>query len=50
MNIGITLLSIVDRCPECYNTLDDLSDKGCVPNETEDLNLHVVNVAAGINE
>ena len=30
-----------DRCVESCNTLNDLSNKVCVPNETEDLNLSV---------
>ena len=32
------------------NTLNDLSNKVCVPNETEDLNLSVFNMITGINE
>ena len=32
------------------NTLDDLSNKVCVPNEKEDLNLHILNMIKGINE
>ena len=31
----------LDRCAGSYNTLFDLSIRVCVPNETEDLNLHV---------
>ena len=34
----------LDRCAGSFNTLDDLSNKVCVPNETEDLNLHVFNL------
>ena len=29
------------KCVESYNTLNDLSNKVCAPNKTEDLNLHV---------
>ena len=43
-------LVYLDRCARSYNTLDDLSNKVCVPNETEDLNLHVFNVIIGISE
>ena len=32
------------------NTLNDLSNKVCVPNKTEDLNLGVFNMITGINE
>ena len=34
----------------CCNTLIDLSNKVCVPNKTEDLNLNVFNMIKGINE
>ena len=40
----------LDRCAGSYNTLDDLSNNVCVPNETEDLNLHVFNMIKGINK
>ena len=30
-----------DRCVRSYNTLNNLSNKTCVANETEDLNLSV---------
>ena len=33
----------------CY-TLNDLSNKVCIPNKTEDLNLSVFNMITGINE
>ena len=39
-----------DKCLESCCTLNDLSKKVCVPNKTEDLNLSVFNVIAGINE
>ena len=38
------------RCVGSYNTLNDLSNKVCVPNKTGDLNLSVFNMTAGINE
>ena len=40
----------LDRCGGSCNTLNDLSNKGCVPNKTEDLNLNVFNMITGINE
>ena len=39
-----------DRCVESYNTLNDLSNKVCLPNKTEDSNLNVLNVIIGTNE
>ena len=33
----------LDRCVGSCNTLNDLSNKVCVPNKTEDLNLSVFN-------
>ena len=39
-----------DRCAGSCNNLDDLSNKVCVPNETEELNLYVSNMITGINE
>ena len=38
------------RCVGGYNTLNDLSNKVCIPNKTEDLNLSVFNMVKGINE
>ena len=38
------------RCAGSFNTLHDLTNKVCVPNKTEDLNLHVFNMITGINE
>ena len=38
----------LDRCIGSCNTLNDLSNKVCVPNETEDLNLSVFNMITGI--
>ena len=40
----------LDRCMGSCNTLNDLSNKVCVPNRTEDLNLSVFNMITGINE
>ena len=39
----------LDRFVASYNTFDDLSNRVCVGNETEDLNLHVFNMIAGTN-
>ena len=38
------------RCVGICNTLNDLSNKVCLPNKTEDLNLSVFNMITGINE
>ena len=40
----------LDRCVGSCNTFNDLSNKVCVPNKTEDLNIYVLNMIAGINE
>ena len=40
----------LDRCFGSCNTLCDLSNRICVTNKTEDLNLSVFNMVAGINE
>ena len=40
----------LDRCVESSNTLSDLSNKVCVPNKTEDLNLSVFNMITRINQ
>ena len=40
----------LDRCAWSWNTLDGPSNRVCVPNQTEDLNLHVFNMVTGINE
>ena len=40
----------LDRCFGSFNTLNDLSNKVYVPRKTEDLNLRVFNMIAGINE
>ena len=39
----------LDRCVESC-TLNDLSDKLCVPNKIKDLNLNEFNMVTGINE
>ena len=38
----------LDRCIESCNTLNILSNKLCVPDKTEDLNLNVFNMITGI--
>ena len=38
----------LDICVGSFNTLNDLSNKVCVPNETENLNLSMLNII--INE
>ena len=40
----------LDRCVGSCNTLNDLSNKVCVPNRIEDLNLSVFNLITGIHE
>ena len=40
----------LDRCVGSCNTLNDLSNKVCVPNKTEDLYLNVFNMITGMNE
>ena len=40
----------LDRCVESCNTLNDLSNKVCIPNKTKDLNLSVFNMITGINQ
>ena len=40
----------LDRCAVSCNTLNDLSNKICVSNKTEDLNLYLSNMTTGINE
>ena len=39
-----------DRCVGSCSALNDLSNKVCVPNKTEDLNLSVFNTTTGVNE
>ena len=39
----------LDRCFGSCNILSDLSNKVCVPNKTEDLNLSIFNMITGIN-
>ena len=39
----------LDRCVGSCNTLNDLSNKVCIPNKTENLNLSVFNMITGIN-
>ena len=40
----------LDKCIGSCNIPDDLSNKVCVPNKTEGLNLNVFNMITGINE
>ena len=40
----------LDGCFGSCNTLNDSSNKVCIPNKTEDLNLSVLNIITGINE
>ena len=40
----------IDRCGGTCTTLNDLSNKVCVPIKTEDLNLGVFNKITGINQ
>ena len=40
----------LDGCAGSCNSLHDLSNKICIPNKTEDLNLSVFNMITGINE
>ena len=39
----------LDRCLGSNNTLNDLSNKVCVPNKTNDLNIHVFNKTNDLN-
>ena len=40
----------LDGCVGSCNTVNDLSNKICVPNKTEDLNIHVFNMITEKNE
>ena len=40
----------LDKCVGSSNTLNDVSNKACVPNKTEDLNIHVFNMITEKNE
>ena len=40
----------LDRCIGSCNTLNDLSNKVCIPNKTEDLNLSKFNMITEINQ
>ena len=40
----------LDKCAGIYNTLNDLSNKVCIPNKTENLNIDVFNTTTVINE
>ena len=42
--LGYCLLAVnLDRCIRSYNTLNDQSNRVCVPNKTEDISLNVFN-------
>ena len=40
----------LDRCFGSCNTINDLSNKVCIPNKTGDLNLSIFNMIVGINQ
>ena len=40
----------LDRCIGNCNVINNLSNEGCVPCKTGDLNLSVFNIITGINE
>ena len=40
----------LDRCVGSCNNLNNLFNKVCVPNKTEDLNIYVLNIITGKNE
>ena len=40
----------LDRCVGSCNTLSNISNKACVPNKTEDLNIHLFDMILGMNE
>ena len=40
----------LDRCVGSCNTINELSNKVCVPNKIEHLNIHIFNMITGINE
>ena len=40
----------LDGCVGSRNNINDFSNKVCVPNKAEDLNLSMFNMIAGINE
>ena len=49
-NFTTIYLVKLGRCVRSCNTLNDLSNKVCVPNKTEDLNLSDFNIITGIHE
>ena len=40
----------LEKCVGNCNTLNDLSNRVCIRNKTEDLNMHVFNMITGTNE
>ena len=49
-NYTTIYLKLNYRCVESCNSLNDLSNKVCVPNKKEELNLSVFNMITWINE
>ena len=45
-----SLMVKLDRCVGSSNTHNGLSNKVCVPNKTQDLDLSMFNMITGINE
>ena len=46
----LSVCNYLDRCAGSCNTLDEVSNEVCAPNQTGDLNLLVFNMVTGINE
>ena len=40
----------LDRCRGGFNIFNDLSNRLCVPDKTEDVNMNIFNMITGINE
>ena len=40
----------LDKCVESCNAFNDVSNRVCVPNKTEDFNIHDFNMITRINE
>ena len=50
MKLNLSFAVNLGRCIRICNTLNDLSNKVCVPKKTEDLNLGMFNMIIGIIE
>ena len=50
MNTIKAYVTNLDRCVGSCNTLNDLSNKVCVPSKIESLTLSIFNMITGINE